>query len=115
VHAVTGLQVTEATEAPMMSNRESVSGNGGELVPAAIVELLDTGDSGVPACAVLTPAIKAELTRLRPGQILLVRTDDPSARLDVRAWCNLTGNLLQAEEESENGVLSFYIRKESKR
>jgi len=48
-----------------------------------------------------------------PGQVLLVRTDDPTAPLDVAAWCSLTGHAWQATRE-QNGVFSFFIRKQDK-
>ena len=99
----------------MMRNRHSVSAEVARPIPAAILELLDSSDRPGSACAVLTPAIKAKLTELDLGQILLVSVDDPSARLDVPAWCNLTGNVLQAQAEEDNGILDFFIRKESKR
>jgi TusA-related sulfurtransferase len=102
-------------EATIMGNSESVSGDVGRPVPAATLELLDSSDRPGSACAVLTPAIKAKLMELEPGQILLVRVDDPSAGLDVPAWCSLTGNILQAKAEEDNGILDFFIRKESKR
>ncbi len=99
----------------MTGNSESVSEEVGWPIPAATLELLESSDRPGSACAVLTPAIKAKLMELEPGQILLVRVDDPSARLDVPAWCSLTGNVLQAKAEEDNGVLDFFIRKESKR
>ena len=83
--------------------------------PVETLELLESSDRLGSACAVLTPAIKARLKELELGQILLVRVDDPSARLDVPAWCRLTGNVLQAQLEADNGVLEFYIRKEISR
>jgi len=58
----------------------------------------------------LTPAIKANLKALEPGQVLLVRVDDASATLDVEAWCGLTGNALLARRE-QGGVFSFFIKK----
>ena len=99
----------------MMGNRQTISEEVRSLIPAATLELLDRSDRPGSACAVLTPAIKARLTALEPGQILLVRVDDPSARLDVPAWCTLTGNVLQARSEQDNGIWEFFIRKESKR
>lgn len=98
----------------MMSNTESESDEVGRPIPAATLELLESSDRPGSACALLTPAIKAKLTELEPGQILLVRVDDPSARLDVPAWCSLTGNVLQAKADEDNGVLNFFIRKEIK-
>jgi TusA-related sulfurtransferase len=75
-------------------------------------------DKGGGWCAVfdsLIPAIKAELKDLEPSQVLLVRTNAPSARMDVPAWCALTGNVLQATSVDEGGVIHFFIRKGSKR
>ena len=99
----------------MMGNTESESDEVGRLTPAATLEMLESGDRPGSACAILTPAIKAKLAELEPGQILLVRVDDPSSRLDVPAWCSLTGNVLQAKAEEDNGVLDFFIRKEIRR
>jgi tRNA 2-thiouridine synthesizing protein A len=78
--------------------------------PAATLELLGTRDASASACAILTPAIRSRLGALEPGQILLVRTDDPAAPLDVAAWCSLTGHTVQATRE-EAGVFSFFIKK----
>lgn len=85
------------------------------LRPAATLEFLGSADRAGAACAILTPAIKARLKTLEAGQVLLVRVDDPSARLDVPAWCALTGNVLQETSMEDNGVIDFFIRKESKR
>jgi tRNA 2-thiouridine synthesizing protein A len=72
--------------------------------------------AGAPgsACALLTPAIKGKLKELEPGQVLLVRTDDPAAHLDVAAWCSLTGNPLLGMRE-QGGVFSFFIKKQEVR
>jgi len=109
------MQSATEVEATMTRDREGESKVAGGPIPAATLELLDSKDRPGSACAVLTPAIKAKLMGLEQGQILLVRVDDPSARLDVPAWCSLTGNVLQAKAEEGNGVLDFFIRKESKR
>jgi TusA-related sulfurtransferase len=59
--------------------------------------------------------IKARLKDIENGQILRVRVDDPAAPLDVKAWCLLTGNVLESATEEGNGVWRFFIRKERKR
>jgi TusA-related sulfurtransferase len=82
--------------------------------PDAVLEMLNMAEAQGSTCAVLTPAIKAKLRDLEPGRVLLVRVDDPSARLDVHAWCALTGNPLLATTE-ENGTLSFLIQKSEKK
>src|SRR5205823_14815667 len=66
--------------------------------PTATLHLL-----GAP-WATLTPAIKARLQQLQPGQVLSVKIDDPLARLDVPAWCALTGNVLQATRLEDDGI-----------
>jgi tRNA 2-thiouridine synthesizing protein A len=103
------------TEAIMNKNNQCSLAEAGTVEPAATLELLGTRDQLGATCATLTPAIKARLMELQPGQILLVRVDDPSALLDVPAWCILTGHALYATTEDEDGVIHFFIRKESKR
>lgn len=76
----------------------------------AVIELLQTAEMAGTVCALLTPAIKARLKEMAPGQVLEVRVDDPAARLDVQAWCDLTGNTLRAVHE-RIGILSFFIQK----
>ena len=76
----------------------------------AVLEMLHTAETSGAICALLAPTMKARLRELEPGQVLLVRVDDPSAYLDVQAWCSLTGNRLQATYE-EGGIISFYIKK----
>ncbi len=95
----------------MNSSDQSALAQAVAFEPAAILEYLGIGDNVGAACATLTPLIKARLKELESGQVLLVSVDDPSARLDVPAWCALTGNPLQAATESGDGVLHFYIRK----
>ncbi len=80
--------------------------------PTAILELLNSSDAPGAACAVLTPAIRARLREMEAGQILLVRTDDPTSLLDVQAWCDLTCNKLLATIEEDDDTLNFFIRKE---
>lgn len=93
----------------------SVVGNGASLPHAdAVLEMLHTAETSGAVCALLTPAIKAKLKELESGQVLLVRVDDPSAYLDVQAWCDLTGNPLQASLE-QDGVFSFFIEKQNKK
>ena len=81
--------------------------------PAAVLEFLGQPAGAGAACAILTPAIRGSLREMVPGQVLLVRTDDPTAPLDVAAWCSLTGHAWQATPE-QNGVFSFFIRKQDK-
>ena len=94
---------------------ESHVRNGASLPhPDAILEMLDTAETSGAVCALLTPAIKVKLRNLEPGQVLLIRVDDPSAYLDVQAWCSLTGNTLEATRE-QGGIFSFFIKKQDKK
>jgi TusA-related sulfurtransferase len=80
----------------------------------ATLEFLGTADATAmegTACAILTPAIRAKLREMEPGQALEVRVDDPSAREDLASWCRLSGNVLLATREDPPGVLRAWLRK----
>jgi TusA-related sulfurtransferase len=76
-----------------------------------LLEMLDLDQHGGTACALLTPAIKARLKEMKAGQVLEVRVNDPTARLDVEAWSDLTGNPLLSITEEPPDVLRFFVRK----
>ena len=48
--------------------------------PDAVLEMLGTPQMDGSTCALLTPAIRARLREMAPGQVLEVRVDDPAAR-----------------------------------
>jgi TusA-related sulfurtransferase len=79
----------------------------------SLLEMLDLDERSGAACALLTPAIKARLRHLTPGQVLEVRVNDPTTRLDVEAWSQLTGNRLLAITEEPPDVLRFFVQKKS--
>ena len=90
--------------------------NRSRLTDVGTVEPVATLGSGGGVSApwpAMTPAIKAKLQELQPGEVLLVSINDPLARVDVPAWCALTGNILQATAVGDGGVLQFFIRKKS--
>ena len=62
------------------------------------------------SCADLTPLIKGRLRQLESGQVLEVVTDEPTAEIDITAWCGLTGHALLAVRQ-EAGTRHFSIRK----
>jgi TusA-related sulfurtransferase len=78
----------------------------------SLLEMLDL-DERAAACALLTPAIKARLREMAPAQVLEVRVNAPTARLDVEAWSQLTGNRLLAITEAPPNVLRFFVQKKS--
>lgn len=63
------------------------------------------------SCATLTPLIKAKLGELSTGDVLEVRSSDPSASEGVPAWSRLTGNQLIAAVEEEAGPARFFLQK----
>lgn len=65
-------------------------GSTGELRADALFDALGQG------CATLTPLLRLRLRELQSGQVLEVRSDDPSAPEAMAAWCRLTGNTLVA-------------------
>ncbi|HEX3270312.1 MAG TPA: sulfurtransferase TusA family protein [Ktedonobacterales bacterium] len=80
----------------------------------ATLEMLGTANAGAmegTTCAILTPAIRAKLREMAPGQVLEVRVDDPAARGDLESWSRLSGNALIAEREEPPGVLRAWLRK----
>jgi tRNA 2-thiouridine synthesizing protein A len=58
------------------------------------------------------PALKtrAALTRLRPGDVLLVECTDPLAGLDIPHLLRETGDVLE-EQERSGPLMTFRIRK----
>ena len=63
------------------------------------------------ACASLTPRIKETLRNIASGNVVEVRTDDPSAREGVPAWARLTGNSLINVVVDDDRRTRFFIRK----
>jgi len=78
-----------------------------------LLEMLDVDPSAGAACALLTPEIRARLREMEPGQVLEVRVNDPTARLDVEAWSKLSGNPLLAMREEPPDILRFFLRKKA--
>jgi TusA-related sulfurtransferase len=59
-----------------------------------VLEMVGKPELAGSTCAVLTPAVRARLRELDPGQVLEVRVDDPSAVDDMLAWTRLAGHEL---------------------
>ena len=75
-----------------------------------VLEMLGKPELAGSTCAVLTPAVKARLRELEPGQVLEVRVDDPAAVDDMTAWTRLAGHeLVQTVREGE--IVRFFVRK----
>lgn len=79
--------------------------------PNAVLEWTSAAPAQGTVCALLTPAIKAKLREMAPGQVLEVRVNDPTARDDIASWCRLSGHeLLALTEDPPQGVRA-YLRK----
>ncbi len=69
--------------------------------------VLDAPDE---SCSTLTPMIRTRIRALEPGQILEVRTNDPTAADNLAAWSRLTGHqLVRVAEDGKSR--RFFIRK----
>jgi tRNA 2-thiouridine synthesizing protein A len=67
-------------------------------------------DAGGATGGALTLALRRGLRNLAAGQILEIVAREPAARLDIAAWCRLTGHeLLQTVCEDE--ATRLWIRK----
>jgi tRNA 2-thiouridine synthesizing protein A/cysteine desulfurase len=61
------------------------------------------------------PAPIIELARhigdVAPGELLAVVATDAAARIDVPAWCRMTGHEYVAEEAAEDGSPRYVVRR----
>jgi tRNA 2-thiouridine synthesizing protein A len=59
------------------------------------------------------PVLKARkrLSALGEGALLMIRADDPAARIDFPHFCNEQGHALVSQSEEPGGVMTFLIRK----
>lgn len=79
-----------------------------ELKGERVAATLDAGEQN---CTVLILNVHKALEQLQPGQILAVKAFDPSAQLDLRAWCRMTNHGYLAMEEHDDYAI-YYLRKE---
>lgn len=79
--------------------------------PDAVLEWVSDAPVHETVCALLTPAIKAKLREMTPGQVLEVRVNDPTARDDIASWCRLSGHELLALTEDPPHLVRAYLRK----
>jgi len=82
-------------------------------MPNAVLDLAHEPATEGASCAVLTPAVKAKLREMEPGQVLEVVVEDPAAREDLASWCRLSGHTLLAIREEAPSLLHAYLRKKA--
>lgn len=63
------------------------------------------------SCGLLEPILKARMAELDSGQILEVRSDDPSVPDGIAAWSRLTGNELLSSDLEDDGDARFRLQK----
>ncbi len=63
-------------------------------------------------CAVLAPALARYVRPMSPGACIVLSTARPSAAEGIRAWCRLTGHVLEREEVHGDATL-FTIRRKA--
>jgi len=103
----------------MQQTREQTSAEasqpaaGNQRIPHAdaVLEMPPAAGMAGATCAVLTPAIKAQLRELAGGQVLEVRVDDPGAREDIAAWCRLAGHELLAVVDEMPKYTRYFLSK----
>ncbi len=94
-----------------MSSVDRTTGADATPESNAVLEWTSAAPAEGTICALLTPAIKAKLREMEPGQVLEVRVNDMSARDDIAAWCRLSGHELLALSEEPPHQLCAYLRK----
>jgi tRNA 2-thiouridine synthesizing protein A len=67
-------------------------------------------DAGEQNCAQLILNTRASIERLAAGEILAVFAYDPSAQLDLRAWCRMTGHSYLGMDDHDLFAI-YYLRK----
>ena len=67
-------------------------------------------DLGEKNCSQLLMEVMLAIRHMDKGQTLLVTAYDPSAPIDLEAWCRMTGNTLAQRLPDSSGNL-FLIQK----
>ena len=67
-------------------------------------------DLGEKNCSQLVMEVMLAIRHMDKGQTLLVTAYDPSAPIDVEAWCRMTGNTL-AQRLPDSSGNQFLIQK----
>ena len=67
-------------------------------------------DLGEKNCSQLVMEVMLAIRHMDKGQTLLVTAYDPSAPIDLEAWCRMTGNTL-AQRLADSSGNQFLIQK----
>ncbi len=51
------------------------------------------------------------ITDVAPGELVAIVASDTAARVDVAAWCRMTGHEYVGEETADDGVPRYVVRR----
>lgn len=78
-----------------------------DLGPRPIAATLDVGEEN---CATLILHVRKAIMPLAPGAVLAVVAYDPSAQVDLRCWCDMTGHrYLGMTDRGDHSI--YYLRR----
>lgn len=78
--------------------------------PPASTMAMATLDVGEENCATLIVHVREAIMPLEAGAVLAVVAYDPSAQIDLRCWCTMTGHGYLGMEERDN-YSTYYLRR----
>lgn len=78
-----------------------------DTAPLAVAATLDVGEEN---CATLILHVRKAIMPLAPGMVLAVVAYDPSAQVDLRCWCSMTGHgYLGMHDRGDHSI--YYLRR----
>lgn len=72
--------------------------------------MTETLDATGLQCPLPVLKTRRAIKRVAVGELLTVRATDPASRIDIRHYCNTSGNEL-VEAREEDGILIYVIRR----
>lgn len=89
-----------------MADRDATSSSArrAELDAIPHAATIETGDQ---TCATLIRSVQRAIRPLEAGAVLAVNSLDPSARLDLPAWCRMTGHSYLGNEDHETYTIHY--------
>ncbi len=68
------------------------------MTNATAFQISRTWAAGETGCGVLIIGLRREIGKIAPGEVLEVTALDIGARVDIPAWCRMTGHRLIAAD-----------------
>ena len=73
-------------------------------------QIAATLDVGADNCATLILHVRRAIMPLAPGAILAVAAYDPSAQVDLRCWCEMTGHRYLGRSDHDD-YSTYYLQR----